>query len=169
MLLFTAVVIVVVIVIVAIVIVAFVFVLVIVTVSQLLVKTIMSQVSGDCCTGVSKKSSFLFVTVNKSISISAISVPAKQPLSTTIIKMETNHYLLLVAAVIGHFFHFDFPVSPEPLQLLLAVGAFLQTSVLGIDDCWQNEHKYKKDTSSLQYALLVARHTEAWKKNKRRT
>ena len=43
-----------------------------------------------------------------------ISVPAKQSFSTTIIKMENNHYLLLIAVVNSHFFHFDFIVSPEP-------------------------------------------------------
>ena len=42
------------------------------------------------------------------------SVPAKQPLSTTVIKVETDYYLLLIAVVNGHFFHFDFPVLPEP-------------------------------------------------------
>ena len=42
-----------------------------------------------------------------------VSVPAKQQLSTAAIKMETNHYLLLFVVVNGHFFHFDFPVSPE--------------------------------------------------------
>ena len=46
------------------------------------------------------------------------SVPAKQPFSTTTaIKMVTNHYLLLIAVVIGHLFHFDFPVSPESWPL----------------------------------------------------
>ena len=41
-------------------------------------------------------------------------VPAKQSLSTIIIKMETNYHLLLIVVVNGRFFHFDFPVSPEP-------------------------------------------------------
>ena len=30
------------------------------------------------------------------------------------IKMETNHYLLLIAVVNGHLFNSDFPVSLEP-------------------------------------------------------
>ena len=43
-----------------------------------------------------------------------ISVPAKQPFETIAIKMETNRYVVLVFVVNGHFFLFDFPVSPQP-------------------------------------------------------
>ena len=52
-----------------------------------------------------------------------ISVRAKQPFSTTAIEMETNRYLLLFAVVTGHFFHFDFPVSPKPDTLTISYKA----------------------------------------------
>ena len=37
--------------------------------------------------------------------------------------MESNHYLLLIAVVNGHFFHFDFPVSPVVVVVVVVAAA----------------------------------------------
>ena len=44
--------------------------------------------------------------------------------------METNHYyLLLIAVVNGHFFHFDFPVSPAVAAVAAAAVAAVAVAV----------------------------------------
>ena len=57
------------------------------------------------------------------------SVPPKQSFSATVIKMEDNHYLLLFVVVNGHFFHLDFPVSPELCTIAAAISKYDETAL----------------------------------------